>query len=184
MKDKVEHVQALTDLDIGFSDKLLRFSAQKLETLKKGDFRICLEFLKGVVQLAFDQSDSETESFAVQIGHINSVFARMNISKDALIETLPYQQKVMLIAIYTYIKKTDALSLTLLELQPEVRWICDSLQITYTKQLMNDGLSELEQYSLIEIKKKNDVQKIILKVSLQDIDAVFCNHFVFKKFFT
>jgi hypothetical protein len=107
----------------------------------------------------------------------------MNISKDVIIENLPYQQKLMLIAIYTYIKKTDALSVTTIELQPEVRWICDSLQVTYTKQLMNDGLLELEQYSLVEVKKKNDRQSIILKVSLQDIEAVFSNHFIFKRFF-
>jgi hypothetical protein len=42
----------------------------------------------------------------------------MNISKDVIIENLPYQQKLMLIAIYTYIKKTDALSVTTIELQP------------------------------------------------------------------
>lgn len=108
----------------------------------------------------------------------------MNISKDLLIENLPYQQKVTLIAIYIFMKKTDALFITQVELQPEVRWICDSLQINYTKQLMSEGLSELEQYGLIEIKKKNEVSKIILKVSLQDIYAVFCDHFIFKKFFT
>lgn len=65
----------------------------------------------------------------------------MNVSKDLLIENLPYQQKVMLIAIYTFMKKTDALFITQGELQPEVRWICDSLQINYTKQLMSEGLS-------------------------------------------
>lgn len=97
----------------------------------------------------------------------------MNISKDSIIEHLPYQQKVMLVALHSYIKKTDALAVSQLELQPEVRWICDSLQITYTKQLMSDGLAELEQYSLIEIKRKNDTQKIVLKISLQDIEAVF-----------
>jgi hypothetical protein len=48
---------------------------------------------------------------------------------------------------------------------------------------MNDGLLELEQYSLVEVKKKNDRQSIILKVSLQDIEAVFSNHFIFKRFF-
>lgn len=117
------------------------------------------------------------------IGYVNSVLNKMNISKDSIIETLPYQQKVMLVALHSYIKKTDALAVSQLELQPEVRWICDSLQITYTKQLMSDGLAELEQYSLIEIKRKNDTQKIVLKISLQDIEAVFSEHFVFKKFF-
>lgn len=42
MKDKIEQVRAATELEIVFSDKLLRFAAQKLEALKKGDFRVCL----------------------------------------------------------------------------------------------------------------------------------------------
>jgi hypothetical protein len=75
----------------------------------------------------------------------------------------------MLIAIYTYFTKTEALCVTQSELQPEVRWICDSLQINYTKQLMTDGLGELEQYSLIELKDKPDGQKIMLNVSLDEI---------------
>lgn len=42
MKDKIEQVRAETGLDIVFSDKLFKFASQKLESLKKGDFRICL----------------------------------------------------------------------------------------------------------------------------------------------
>lgn len=129
--------------------------------------------MKGVCQLALDTGEEEATSYTVQIGQVNRVLGKMNISKDSLIENLPYQQKVMLIGIYTYFKKTDALSVTPLELQPEVRWICDSLQITYTKQLMSDGLSELQQYSLIEIKQKNDGQRIMLKTSLTEIEGCF-----------
>ena len=93
------------------------------------------------MQSTFNQANEEADSFVIQIGQINSVFNKMNVSKDLLIENLPYQQKVMLIAIYTFMKKTDALFITQVELQPEVRWICDSLQINYTKQLMSEGLS-------------------------------------------
>jgi Cdc6-like AAA superfamily ATPase len=235
MKDKIAEVRAFTRLDIAFPDKLLRFAAQKLETLKKGDFRVCLEFLKGVAQLLLERQErkeegqegqegeegegkkeegkeekeeregkkgeeegkkvqkvqkqeedgeEERESFAVQIGQVNAVLGKMNVSKNLLIENLPYQQKVMLIAIYAFFKKTDALSVSPLELQPEVRWVCDSLQITYSKQLMSDGLSELQQYSLIDLKQRNDGQRIMLKIGLQDIEAVFSDHFIFKKFFT
>ena len=74
---------------------------------------------------------------------MNLVLSKMNVSKNMVIDGLPYQQKVMLIAIYTYFTKTEALCVTQAELQPEVRWICDSLQIGYTKQLMSDGLCEL-----------------------------------------
>jgi Cdc6-like AAA superfamily ATPase len=206
MKDKIAEVRAFTRLDIAFPDKLLRFAAQKLETLKKGDFRVCLEFLKGVAQLLLERQERKEEgqegqegqegkeekeekegdgkSFTVQIGQVNAVLGKMNVSKNALIENLPYQQKVMLIAIYAFFKKTDALSVSPLELQPEVRWVCDSLQITYSKQLMSDGLSELQQYSLIDLKQRNDGQRIMLKIGLQDIEAVFSDHFIFKKFFT
>jgi Cdc6-like AAA superfamily ATPase len=206
MKDKIAEVRAFTRLDIAFPDKLLRFAAQKLETLKKGDFRVCLEFLKGVAQLLLErqerkeegqegqegqegkeekeEKEGDGESFTVQIGQVNAVLGKMNVSKNLLIENLPYQQKVMLIAIYAFFKKTDALSVSPLELQPEVRWVCDSLQITYSKQLMSDGLSELQQYSLIDLKQRNDGQRIMLKIGLQDIEAVFSDHFIFKKFFT
>lgn len=86
---------------------------------------------------------------------------------------LPYQQKMMLVAIYTFLKKTDALAVTTVQLQPELRWVCDSMQISYTKQLIGEGLGELEQYSLIELKKRNEETKILLKVGLADIQAVF-----------
>jgi hypothetical protein len=107
----------------------------------------------------------------------------MNISKDAVIDGLPHQQKVLLIAIYLFIHKTDALCVTPLELQPEVRWICDSLQLGYTKQLMTDGLAELEQYGLVELKQKPDGQKIMLKIPLDEVQHCFQQHFIFKKFF-
>lgn len=100
----------------------------------------------------------------------------MNISKDDLMSKLPYQQQIMLIALYTIIKKTDALMITMKELQPELQWICNSLQITYSKQLMEEGLKELEQYSLVELKKKNNETKIILTISLNDIEATYADH--------
>lgn len=56
MKDKIEQVRSTADLDICVPEKLLKFASQKLEALKKGDFRICLEFLKGVLQKTFEES--------------------------------------------------------------------------------------------------------------------------------
>lgn len=53
MQDKLALVRQKFSLDLAFPDKLLKFAAQKLETLKKGDFRICLEFLKEVVRGSF-----------------------------------------------------------------------------------------------------------------------------------
>lgn len=59
MKDKIEQVRVTTGLDICVPEKLLRFASQKLEALKKGDFRICLEFLKGMLQRTFEDSPEE-----------------------------------------------------------------------------------------------------------------------------
>ena len=50
MSDKIEHIGKRMRIKIVFAEKLLKFAAQKLETLKKGDFRICIEFLKEVVR--------------------------------------------------------------------------------------------------------------------------------------
>jgi Cdc6-like AAA superfamily ATPase len=59
MKDKITEVRTRTELEIVLSDRLLKYSSQKLETLKKGDFRVCLEFLKSVVQRALEKGQPE-----------------------------------------------------------------------------------------------------------------------------
>lgn len=41
IKDKLEEMKTATEIEIMYPEKLLKFTAQKLETLKKGDFRIC-----------------------------------------------------------------------------------------------------------------------------------------------
>ena len=41
-KDKLEYIQKKMNIHINYSDKLLKFSATKLEGLRKGDFRICV----------------------------------------------------------------------------------------------------------------------------------------------
>ena len=46
---------------VEFSDKLLKFASQKLENLKKGDFRICIEFLKTVVRNVFEGGKDKDE---------------------------------------------------------------------------------------------------------------------------
>lgn len=57
IKDKLEEMRAATGIEIVYSDNLLKYTSQKLETLKKGDFRICQEYLKGVTQCLFSKSD-------------------------------------------------------------------------------------------------------------------------------
>ena len=65
-----------------------------------------------------------------------------------------------------------------------MKWVCGSLQINYSKQFIDDGLSELEQMGLIEIKKKVQDRKIMLKLDIKEIENALREHFVFKKFFT
>lgn len=50
---------------------------------------------------------------------------------------LPYQQGIILIAMHNVIMRTDALCVSLKELQPELKWICGSLQIAHSVQLVD-----------------------------------------------
>jgi Cdc6-like AAA superfamily ATPase len=67
IKEKLEKVHIETGLKVDFEDRLLKFSSQRLETLKKGDFRVCLEFLKNVVQKSLEVESKGEERFTVKI---------------------------------------------------------------------------------------------------------------------
>ncbi len=75
----------------------------------------------------------------------------------------------MLIAIYLLFRSTDALCVTPLELQQPLMKVCSSLHLDFTKQLLTDSLSELQQYSLVEVRQRKDGQKVMLKVGLHEI---------------
>lgn len=143
LQDKISHLKGKFNITVDFPEKLLKFSSQKLETLKKGDFRICLEFLKEVIRLTFatqqreQEEEEESSKFTVTIGLINETFNKMNISKNDLMSKLPYQQIIILIGLHNIIVKTDALYVSLKDLNTELKWICGSLQVNYNASLMD-----------------------------------------------
>jgi hypothetical protein len=52
-----------------------------------------------------------------------------------------------------------------------------------SKQLLTQGLSELQQYSLVEVRQRKEGQKIMLKVGLHEIEGALREVGIFRKFF-
>lgn len=122
----------------------------------------------------------------MDIGVLNAVFDKMQISKNDLMSKLPYQQAILLIAMHNVIVRTDALCVSLKELQPELKWICGSLQIGCTVQLVDERLRDLEQYGVIVLRRKvtgvmTEVQ-VMLQVSTEDIRGTFAENELLGKF--
>jgi hypothetical protein len=74
---------------------------------------------------------------------VNKIFSKIYTTKDLLITSLPFQQQLLLITLFTNIKRTDALLVTFKELIIDLKWVCDSIKLDYSKKLLDDGLSEL-----------------------------------------
>ncbi len=89
-----------------------------------------------------------------------------------MIGSLPVQQQMVLIGIYSYFKKSDSVDASMDDLVTEVKWVCSSLSITYKKDLMN-GLSELEQYNFISKRLSKGQTKYLLKLSFVEIETEF-----------
>jgi hypothetical protein len=71
--------------------------------------------------------------------------------------TLPYHQVIILLGLHNIIKRTDGLYVSMSDLQPELKWICNSLQITHSGTLLEDRLKELEQYGMITVRRKQNL---------------------------
>ena len=64
-----------------------------------------------------------------------------------------------------------------------MKWVCESLALTFSHKIIDDGLDQLEQYSMAGRNKKNNEVRIFLKVSIKEIQSAFYDHHLFKKFF-
>ena len=91
----------------------------------------------------------------------------MNINKDDVILRMPFQQQVLLIALYSYIKRTDALAVTVKQLKPELRSVYSALHVG-EKAITSDIIEELEQYALVSksINKATGDVRLSLRLSL------------------
>lgn len=98
----------------------------------------------------------------------------MHISKNELMEKLPYQQVIILISLQNIISKTDALFVSFKELYTELKWMCGSLQIGFNASLMEERLNDLQQYGMVTIRRKNSTEsQVILQISREEIQATF-----------
>jgi hypothetical protein len=94
----------------------------------------------------------------------------MQISKNDLMSKLPYQLKLLLVALHNITLSTQALIITHKELSKELKWIYNSLQINFTPQIVEERLRELEQYAMVKIRKKGNIETgILLEVSTEEI---------------
>ena len=58
------------------------------------------------------------------------------------------------------------------ELQRQLNWIHNSLLISFTPQEMDDRLRQLQNYSIVELKKKKGCENsVVLLVGNEDIKA-------------
>ena len=105
----------------------------------------------------------------------------MSISKESLIHKMPFQQQILLTAIYCYIKREDALFVSFKQLQNELKRIYASLNIN-PRPVSEHMLRELEQYALVGVEKKQFEMRIPLKIALSEVEQAFQEHSVLKKF--
>jgi len=93
----------------------------------------------------------------------------MQISKNDLMSKLPYQLKLALVALHNITLSTQALRISIKELNKELKWIHNGLQINFTHQVVEERLKELEQYAMVKLKKVNLETTVILEVSCDEI---------------
>jgi len=93
----------------------------------------------------------------------------MQISKNDLMSKLPYQLKLALVALHNITLSTQALRISIKELNKELKWIHNGLQINFTPQVVEERLKELEKYAMVKLKKVNLETTVILEVSCDEI---------------
>ncbi len=68
--------------------------------------------------------------------------------------------------------------------EKKAKWICESLALQFHTKIVDDGIEMLEQYCLIGRTKKANEERIVLKISLAEVQVSMEEHVLFKKFFT
>lgn len=67
IEDKIATVAAKTGIRLLFTEKLVRYSANKMNEMKKGDMRIVFEFLRSLASKLLPKSELTSEEFEVTI---------------------------------------------------------------------------------------------------------------------
>ena len=107
----------------------------------------------------------------------------MKSPKNDIITSLPHTQQIVLIAIYLFIKENDCLYMVKKDVEKKTKWISESLGLQFHLKVVDDGLEMLEQYCLIGRIKKANEDRIVLKISLTEVQVSMEEHVLFKKFF-
>ena len=112
-----------------------------------------------------------------------SVFTKMRSPKNEIISALPHTQQIVLLALYLYTKESDCLFLLKKQIEQKTKWICDSLGLEFHLKMVPDGLEHMKQYSLISVNKKVNEERVVLKVSLAEVEVALEEKPLLKKFF-
>ena len=107
----------------------------------------------------------------------------MKSPKNDIITSLPHTQQIVLIATYLFIKENDCLYMVKKDVEKKTKWISESLGLQFHLKVVDDGLEMLEQYCLIGRIKKANEDRIVLKISLTEVQVSMEEHVLFKKFF-
>ena len=134
MVNKFQEVKKKTNFEMNVSEKLLMYVANKLEAYKRGDLRIVFEFLKEVgTILLFKKFKDGEPILPITIEIVNQILCKLKNDKDRLITQIPFQQQIILVALYMKMKKTEAISITEAQLKKDVKEVYDSLTMNPKK---------------------------------------------------
>ena len=143
MEAKLLEVTKKSDISLVISEKLLLYSANKLQAIKKGDLRIVFEFLKEIGMIVFSKKfNPESDQQIVNIQIVNQAFGKIKSCKEKLLTQIPFQQQIILIAFYARLKSKDEISITSKDLRSEVRKVYEEMKIDHKKDI-DQELSEL-----------------------------------------
>lgn len=107
-----------------------------------------------------------------------------------LIQKLSFQQQIILTLIYVFVKRTEALQIPYLAIVEELKRAYGEMKLTFCEDTLQ-GISELESYDIISIRKKSKMQggrkfgcmesQIFLKVGFADIEAGISSNAILSK---
>lgn len=116
--DRNKQVKNVFNFTINFDEIALRYATTKLSNIKGGDLRFVLEQIKTIVSRAMDDSKSAKEC-TVKFEHCSTVLTKLNktIAGSDLMRHLPFQQSLVLIAIYQIYSRQECLQASLKQVQ-------------------------------------------------------------------
>jgi len=161
LKDRIYNTHGLEDEGKAFEEMAVRFCAKKIYSLKGGDIRYVFEVVRKVYSQASHQEPVVSEDGTVVDSKItlndmlkvfNELYGR-NI--DIIMNSMPQQQQIGLIALYLILTKKNAFLITKGDILSAYNNICIANFLPkIDMSTLEDILVEYESYEFVKIKTK------------------------------